>query len=651
MNNPRISLCMIVKNEEDVIAHCLRSTRTAADEWIVVDTGSTDRTVEIAQNEGATVYSREWLNDFAASRNESIELATGEWILVLDADETLEEGQGEMLRQLVADAADADGFFVRIMNYIGTDSKQANSSVSASLRLFRNKPAYRYAGRIHEQIVQPILTAHPQARLIYSSLQLNHGGYLPEVVQKKNKVQRNLELLHKELENTDNESFHRYNLGIEYMRMGDFEHGLEQLRSSKAAADWTLTSFGHVVIIREAHCLQVLERWEEAIQLCEMAVQRLTDFPDLFFVLGRIYYHLHNWSAARNAFRQALAIGEAPPQYTSISGAGTYGACFHLGKTCEQLRDYDGAVQHYANALKLNPTLLSPFLRLIGLLAHLHDAEEVTAKLGQLFQLESAKTWWSIALSYYQLGLYEQAVAILRSREMPTEKKEDRSLLLLRCRFLIDGVLNEDEDTQEVQRAAPLNQTHTLQKSFYQALVQNDDKLAKLWLTRLEDRKNSSQKNTANYRSEKTLPDLPHVSITSFGNNPSAEVDAPSELILNFFAYLVQDQGKHVLPLDLPPSAYEAFWSELHFLYTLAVSEHLFALQAQVQAYWRSLLTLLPNPVERLKGRYQLIKTVHVRIYQIIQSGRDNLEYASIWNDVKLKLMTLIDDLLLEGAF
>jgi len=86
---PTLSLCMIVKNEELHLARCLKSVRGLADEMILVDTGSTDRTVEVARSYGARVFHFTWQDDFSLARNHSLEAASGEWILVLDADESI----------------------------------------------------------------------------------------------------------------------------------------------------------------------------------------------------------------------------------------------------------------------------------------------------------------------------------------------------------------------------------------------------------------------------------------------------------------------------------------------------------------------------------------------------------------------------------
>src|SRR3990167_6711291 len=98
---PTISLCMIVKNEERYLDQCLNSVKDLADEIIIVDTGSTDRTKEIAKKFNAKIFDFKWTDDFSAARNESIKHATKDWILVLDADEVLDEEGKKMIREIV----------------------------------------------------------------------------------------------------------------------------------------------------------------------------------------------------------------------------------------------------------------------------------------------------------------------------------------------------------------------------------------------------------------------------------------------------------------------------------------------------------------------------------------------------------------------
>ena len=146
----KLSVCLIVKNEEQFLAQCLKSVRSLARQIVVVDTGSTDRTVEIAKEFGAEIYSFAWCEDFSAARNAALEHATGDWILMLDADEELPTAQHEKIR---ADMKKSDVIAYRLP-LLNSGKEPRKSFVP---RLFRNAPGVYYSGRIHEQVFPSLM--------------------------------------------------------------------------------------------------------------------------------------------------------------------------------------------------------------------------------------------------------------------------------------------------------------------------------------------------------------------------------------------------------------------------------------------------------------------------------------------------------------
>ncbi len=166
-----ISLCMITKDEEDFLAQCLDSVKSFVDEIVIVDTGSTDRTVDIAKGYGARVYHHPWEDDYSKHRNQSISYATGDWILVMDADEVIAKRDIDRMR-IVLDTVHADGFFFTLRNYEGT-SNLANLTLNPGdyeegegfpgfissdlIRLFRNDPLICFTGHVHETVTPTIL--------------------------------------------------------------------------------------------------------------------------------------------------------------------------------------------------------------------------------------------------------------------------------------------------------------------------------------------------------------------------------------------------------------------------------------------------------------------------------------------------------------
>ena len=183
-----LSLCMIVRNEQANLVRCLESVRSVVDEMVIVDTGSKDETIAIAQHYGARVEHFAWCDDFAAARNYSLSQVTGEWILHLDADEELIVDDENFRQQLVR--SEVLGFAVTREDLIGVQDEIVGGF---HLRLFRNLPEFRYAHRFHEQ-----LQYHGDRVRMYEQIQgikiLHHGNSTEAAVLQKAQ-QRDIPLL------------------------------------------------------------------------------------------------------------------------------------------------------------------------------------------------------------------------------------------------------------------------------------------------------------------------------------------------------------------------------------------------------------------------------------------------------------------------
>jgi len=223
---PLLSLCMIVKNESEHLARCLESAQGTVDEIVIVDTGSTDGTVAIAERFGARVLHRAWTDDFSAARNVSLEAATGDWALVLDADEALSAPRGDAFRQRLLET-DAAGFRLIVRNLTDGEGLSAFEDVPLT-RLFRLGPSIRYDQPIHEQIRPAI--ERGGGRVADSDVLVLHYGYVADTAQGGvSRIARNLDMLRAALLRSPDDPYLHFQFGVTLNAASAFSEARESL--------------------------------------------------------------------------------------------------------------------------------------------------------------------------------------------------------------------------------------------------------------------------------------------------------------------------------------------------------------------------------------------------------------------------------------
>jgi tetratricopeptide (TPR) repeat protein len=308
---PRVSLCMIARDEERFLPECLRRAAPCVDEIIVVDTGSKDRTVEIAKSFGAKVIHRAWDEDFSAPRNAGIEQATGDWILVLDADEFLLDGSKEQIETLVQDPA-AAGYHMRFVN-VYSGGKTAGVMM---VRLFRNLPDVRYQNVIHEQVTPSLVRIGAKQGLALSTceLEVEHHGYSNEVIDSRNKNERNERLFKKQLAVSPGDIYCLYKYGDFLRRLSGreadsrrlLEECLTQIRIGAPSLPRELPYAAEVAALCALESARVGET-DRALAVIDEALRRYLPTPNLHYIAANLMLQQGQSDAAIAHFRRCLA--------------------------------------------------------------------------------------------------------------------------------------------------------------------------------------------------------------------------------------------------------------------------------------------------------------------------------------------------------
>ncbi len=390
-----LSLCMIVRDEAATLKRCIESAQGVADEIIVVDTGSVDRTVDIAKALGADVHSFTWDDDFAADRNESLRHAKGDWILVLDADEMLVLAVVPTLRA----AVQRDDAIAITLWREETGTTYPYSLLS---RLFRNRPDIVFSRPYHESIddsVTAILAQAPQWQVVeLPGIAIRHTGYQTAVIAQRQKHDRARRTMERYLNEHPDDSYICSKLGALYADMGDLAQGIALLH--------------------------------QGLQTATAAPVRY----ELHYHLGSIYSQQQDWAQADAHFQQAV---EQPlSQRLKLGAYNNWGSMlkdrgelvrartlyqtvltiepdlavghYNLGLTLKAMGDLGLAIAHYERAIQLNPTYAEAHQNLgVALLkaGRVSDSLESFQRAIVLYEQQDSPVGARLRDSLQQMGL------------------------------------------------------------------------------------------------------------------------------------------------------------------------------------------------------------------------------------------------------
>lgn len=299
---PMLSACLIVRNEQKHLPKCLASIRGVVDEIVVVDTGSSDGTVEVARAFGARVFGFPWRDDFGAARNEAMSHARGEWILCIDADEQLAPvSRTSLARRLLAD--DAGGYYTLFR-------RRKRLTPNWQLKLYRNEPGLRHVSVIHEAITSSEIRAVTGRKLGRLPVLIEHEGYDGDM---QSRHARNFPLLLKRLESEPDSPAKAHiwchladiheDQGRSVLALRAREHALNLLRKKGRLHPSDCPPYLHILTARAA-------RSEPIDSLFREASEQFPENLQLVWIRGRWLMTRGRYQEAIPSFEQLIAHGE-----------------------------------------------------------------------------------------------------------------------------------------------------------------------------------------------------------------------------------------------------------------------------------------------------------------------------------------------------
>ena len=332
-----LTLCMILKNEEKNLKNCLSKVVNFVDEIILVDTGSNDRTKVIASEFTNKIYDFKWCNDFSKARNFSISKASNDWILVLDADEFVIDFNKDSIYEFINHFLNKNkvGRIQRIN--IMEDSDGDKKYIERVNRLF-NKNYFHYEGIIHEQIVALDGKAYETDKV---EIIADHVGYTKEVLNRTDKIKRNIDLLNIAVKENSDDPYLYFQLGKSYYMLKDYKISASYFEKALSfQLDFRL-EYVESLIETYGYALINSGRYSDALVL-ENCLDIYSNRPDFHFLMGLIYMNNAKFTQAVESFLECTKFSDSKVQEIT-----TYIAYYNIGVIYEVLGFREKAIEYY----------------------------------------------------------------------------------------------------------------------------------------------------------------------------------------------------------------------------------------------------------------------------------------------------------------
>jgi tetratricopeptide (TPR) repeat protein len=403
----RLTLCMIAKNEGHRIGKCLESVQGLVDEIVVVDTGSTDNTLEVVAQYGAKTGYFEWCDDFSAARNVSLSLATGDWIMWLDPDDVLPKDCHAKIREVMR-----QGLGKKKAYYWVLDDRGFEPVRCLQMRLFPNLPGVKFTMPIHEQVTPSLADIGVTCEV--TDIRVEHYGYSsPEVV--KEKQNRYLGIIESWLKKHPDDYIVRSHAAMTYYIQGKLDQAILAYRhildDGHARKDRNLV-IETTAKLYLGRCFMRKKDYETALPHL-LEAQKLDDqYTITLLTLGECYTRMGRHQDALVALDRALQFEDQVTFSATDMTAGKYSIRFFKGQNLEALGRMDEAVVWYEKAAEASPRHGDALGRLSGVYRQLGQREKAIEAIDEALKRdpENAQHRFNRGTFYLELGEETEAV-------------------------------------------------------------------------------------------------------------------------------------------------------------------------------------------------------------------------------------------------
>lgn len=341
-----ISVCIIMKNEEKNIEECLKRIKPFGFEIVVVDTGSTDKSKEIALKYTDKVFDFKWIDDFSSARNFASEMAQNDFIFALDCDEFIEEIDLKEIEELIEKNKDSI-LCPTIINLIERNGEGLREYEKVS-RIY-SKSVYHYVGKIHEQLAR---IDGKDSDYIDINSSFLHVGYLGNDEQKFKKAQRNVDLLQKQLDENGDDPYIYYQLGKAFFMQKKYKDAIRGFEKCLELEPNLKLEYMGDNILSLCHCLINDKQYESALRVCQKYDKAYSNSADFQFVCGLAYMNNSKFSDAVIKFLTASQCDKV-----KVEGTNSYSAFYNIGVIFECCNQKETALEYYEKCGDFKPAL------------------------------------------------------------------------------------------------------------------------------------------------------------------------------------------------------------------------------------------------------------------------------------------------------